>query len=370
MSSSGRLNFGPTSTRVSRVADLQRVHRGDEALGELVGDPLVHIHALVADADLAAILEARQHGGAHRRADVGVLGDDERRLAAELEAQQLEVVGGVAEHLLAGAHAAGQRDQARDRVAHQRRADALAGAADDVDDAGREIELERELRDLERRDRRALVRLDDDRVAGDQRRPDLAAHQRRRIVPGGQRDDDAVRDALDPDLLVGHVGGDDVAGDAARLLGGIGEVERGALDLAARLWSGLPCSATTMRAPAARGFRGSAARDRCSSWPREAGGIASQAGCASRAATRARSASSAPPFGTEAITASVAGFSTSIHSLTVESTHCAADEVAVAVDALHEFLHAGIAVSLTVAMKAPGPAGSPPFGQPERDLGT
>ena len=57
------------------------------------------------------------HGGADRRADVGVLGDDERRLAAELEPQDLEVVGGVAEDLLAGADAAGERDEPRDRVA-------------------------------------------------------------------------------------------------------------------------------------------------------------------------------------------------------------------------------------------------------------
>ena len=42
-------------------------------------------------------------------------------------------------------------------------------------------------------------------------------------------------DALDPDLLVGHVGRNDVAGDAARLLGGIGQIERRAFDLAARL---------------------------------------------------------------------------------------------------------------------------------------
>ena len=70
-----------------RIADLQRLHRLGEALEELVGDLLVDIHALVADADLAAILEARHHRGAHRRADIGILGHDEGRLAAEFEAQ-------------------------------------------------------------------------------------------------------------------------------------------------------------------------------------------------------------------------------------------------------------------------------------------
>ena len=89
------LNFGPTSTSVVGIADLQSLHRASELFEEFVGDPLVHIHALVADADLAAILEARQHGSTNRRADIGILRDDERRLAAELEPQELQVFGGV-----------------------------------------------------------------------------------------------------------------------------------------------------------------------------------------------------------------------------------------------------------------------------------
>ena len=51
--------------------------------------------------------------------DVGILRDHERCLPAEFEAQKLEVVGGVAEHFLASANAAGERDQPRDGVAHQ-----------------------------------------------------------------------------------------------------------------------------------------------------------------------------------------------------------------------------------------------------------
>ena len=48
---------------------------------------------------------------------------------------------------------------------------------------------------------------------------------------------------------------------------------------------------------------------------------AAQPGCAAAAATRARSASSAVPLGTVAMISPVAGFSTSIHSLAVESVH-------------------------------------------------
>src|SRR4051812_41317231 len=105
----------------------------------------MHIHALVADADLAAILEARQHGRANGCSDVGILGDDEGRLATELKPQQFEIFSSGTEDLLAGAHTAGERDETWDRMAHQRRTDAFAGAADDIDHARREVELRGEL---------------------------------------------------------------------------------------------------------------------------------------------------------------------------------------------------------------------------------
>ena len=97
LSSSGPENFGPTSTSVVGSPTFSALTARREPVEEFVGDPLVHVHALVADADLAAILEARDHGGAHRGADVGILGDDERRLAAEFEPQHLQVIGGIAE---------------------------------------------------------------------------------------------------------------------------------------------------------------------------------------------------------------------------------------------------------------------------------
>src|SRR3546814_3316435 len=56
-----------------------------------------------------------------------------------------------------------------------------------VDDAGGEIELGRELGNLQRRDRRALMALDDDGVAGEERGTHLAGHQRRRVIPRGDR---------------------------------------------------------------------------------------------------------------------------------------------------------------------------------------
>ncbi len=235
MSSSGAGEFRADVDEGHRVADLERADGGGEAVEEFVGDALVDVHPLVAGADLAAILEARHHGGADGGADVGVLGDDEGRLAAELEAQDLEVGGGLAEDVLAGADGAGERDEAGERVADEGAADAFAGAGEDVDDAGGKAGLLGELGDFEGGGGGALVRFHHDGVAGDERGADLAAHEAGGVVPGGQADDDAVGDALDPDLLVGGVGGDDVAGDAAGLLGGVGEVEGGALDLAAGL---------------------------------------------------------------------------------------------------------------------------------------
>ena len=55
-------------------------------------------------------------------------------------------------------------------------ADGLAGALDDVEDAGRDPRLERQLGDADRRHRRLLGRLEDDAVAGAERE---RGHRRR-----------------------------------------------------------------------------------------------------------------------------------------------------------------------------------------------
>ena len=73
-----------------------------------------------------------------REVEVGVVEDDDRGLAAELEVEPLDGVGGDLRDALAGDGVAGDRDHPDLRMADERVADVGARAGQDVDDAGRE----------------------------------------------------------------------------------------------------------------------------------------------------------------------------------------------------------------------------------------
>ena len=66
----------------------------------LVDAPL-HVDAVRADAGLARVAELRGDRAVERRLEVGVLEHDERRVAAELEREALDLVGRGADELLA-----------------------------------------------------------------------------------------------------------------------------------------------------------------------------------------------------------------------------------------------------------------------------
>jgi hypothetical protein len=107
------------------------------------------------------------------------------------------------------------------------------GPRHDIEDAGREPRLERQLPHPQRRHRRVAGRLEDRGVAGSQRRRDLPAGHVHRVVPGHDQAADADR------LLERHVepGLRDRDGLAVDLAGGAGVVvedEPDAGDLAPR----------------------------------------------------------------------------------------------------------------------------------------
>ena len=105
----------------------------------------------------------------------------------------------------------------------------------DVEDPRREADALRQPRQFEARQRRDLMGQQHEGVARHQRRTELAGGQRRRIVPGRQPDHDTIRVATDLDLLVGIVRGDDVAFDAAGVLGSVAQEGLHRADLAAGL---------------------------------------------------------------------------------------------------------------------------------------
>ena len=72
------------------VAHLQLLHGLGQLLGEGVIDAVLHQHAVGADAGLAGVAVLRHHGALHGRIEVGIVEDDEGRIAAEFEADLLD----------------------------------------------------------------------------------------------------------------------------------------------------------------------------------------------------------------------------------------------------------------------------------------
>ena len=91
----GALMSGPIATPVRRRAHRQRLDLGAEAGDELVGHVGVHVEPVGRGAGLPAVAELRDHRAGHGRVEVGVGGDDERRVAAELHRGVEHPVGGL-----------------------------------------------------------------------------------------------------------------------------------------------------------------------------------------------------------------------------------------------------------------------------------
>ena len=128
---------------------------------------------------------------------------------------------------------AGEREAAHVRMGHERVARLLAVAGDHVQHAGRE-HLAGELGEAQRRGRGVLGRLDDDRVAGDQRRDGLAGGEHQRMVEGNDPPDDAER--LHQRVVhAPEVSGDRLAAQLERQAGEIAQLAGRLLRVAAHL---------------------------------------------------------------------------------------------------------------------------------------
>src|SRR4051812_14887847 len=168
-------------------------------VGEAVDDVVVDLaggeHARRGGAVLAGVVVADAGDRLEDRVEVDVVEDDDRRLAAELEVDALEGLGGVLGDPLARLDRAGERDDVDAGVLDDRRAGVVA-AGDDVQHALRQ-DLGRELGQLQRRHRGRRRRLEDDRAAGRERRADLPHRHHQRVVPRRDLARDAGRLAAD-----------------------------------------------------------------------------------------------------------------------------------------------------------------------------
>src|SRR4051795_1256920 len=183
--------------RVGRAHVAHHVALG--LVGEAVDDVVVDLaggeHARRGGAVLAGVVVADAGDRLEDRVEVDVVEDDDRRLAAELEVDALEGLGGVLGDPLARLDRAGERDDVDAGVLDDRRAGVVA-AGDDVQHALRQ-DLGRELGQLQRRHRGRRRRLEDDRAAGRERRADLPHRHHQRVVPRRDLARDAGRLAAD-----------------------------------------------------------------------------------------------------------------------------------------------------------------------------
>jgi hypothetical protein len=154
---------------VHRVADDDGACAFDKALDETVADRAVDEDAGAVGADLAGGVEIAEHGAADGVLDIGVLEDDQRRLAAKLHGDMTQAFGRARIDLAAGRHRACQRHLGDARIGGQRRAD-IAVALHDIEQAGGRTRIDKDLGELERRERRHLRRLEDHGIAAGQRR--------------------------------------------------------------------------------------------------------------------------------------------------------------------------------------------------------
>ncbi len=162
---------------------VQRIAHGDlpgalhEAVHELRVDALLHQDAAAGRAALAVVGEDHEHGRIQRALEVGVVKDHEGALAAQLHAELLEA-GGLHD-AVAGLGRARERDGAHIAVAHQGLARVLAVAVHQVEHAGRNARLQRQLAQARGRHGRQLAHLEHGRVA---------EGQAGRHLPGGRHE--------------------------------------------------------------------------------------------------------------------------------------------------------------------------------------
>ena len=124
--------------RLGGVAPAERADLLREPRDEAVVDGRTGDDARGRRAVLARVPVAPEADVLDRTLEVGVVEDDDRRLAAELEVEALDRVRGVAGDALARLGIAGDRHHGHGGMEHQRVADGLTGAGDDVEDAGRQ----------------------------------------------------------------------------------------------------------------------------------------------------------------------------------------------------------------------------------------
>jgi hypothetical protein len=177
-------------TRIGLRSHLERANGTRKIGNEFVENLRTRIQPAGGRAILTGVIERECADTAHHGVDIGVVENDNGRLASELEVGALEIPRGGAEYFLARRDIASDRNHANGGVTDEWSANAVTPAADDVCHTFGE-QLEQVFTELECGQRCLLGGLENYRVARGQRRCQLPCGHHQRIVPGRDRSDHA-----------------------------------------------------------------------------------------------------------------------------------------------------------------------------------
>ena len=178
---------------VERVTDRDVTHLLGEALDELVIDRILHEHTTRTGAALAVEAVDHEDDGVQCSVAIGVVEDDHRVLAAELEVHPLQRRRALCLDHRTGRRLADECDRLDQRVLGERRAGGLAHSVHDVEHPRRQTRLERDLRQELCGVGRPFGRLVHHRATGGKRRGNLPGAQHERCIPRCDHADGADR---------------------------------------------------------------------------------------------------------------------------------------------------------------------------------
>ncbi len=178
---------------VERLADTQMLHAHAKLGVEALGDAFLRQQARSGAADLALVEPDGVDDAFHRAVEIGVLEHDERRFAAKLKRQFLARARRRLADQPADFGRSGEGDLVDAGMRHQGLARS-AVARHDIDDAGRQARIAADFGEGQRGQRREFGGLQDDRIAGGQRRSDFPRQHQQREIPW----DDLAADADRP----------------------------------------------------------------------------------------------------------------------------------------------------------------------------
>ena len=184
------------------VADPEPGGALGEALDERVVERAGHVDPLDPGADLPAVRKRPPQRALDCAVEIGVLEDEHRILAPELQRDRAQPLGRADCDPRAGGRRAGEHDGVDPVVADEGLADRGTWTLNDADEARRRPRLAKQTLDHASDERCQLRRLQDDAVAGGDRRRSLADRETDREVPRSDDRHDPERLVTDRTALV------------------------------------------------------------------------------------------------------------------------------------------------------------------------